>query len=128
MERMDRMERMERMERANRMDRSERNERGERNERNGCGCGCNNSRDDCASLLDRIRKIDFSLVETILFLDVYPCSTEALEYYHKLRKMREELVAKYQATCGPLTAYGNDSECEWNWIKSPWPWELEANR
>lgn len=78
-------------------------------------------------MLDRIRKVDFSLVDTILYLDAYPCSADALAYYHKLKDGKDELVKKYEAMYGPLTAYGNDSESDWNWIKGPWPWEYDAN-
>lgn len=92
----------------------------------GNNCGCKNN-SDCNALMQKIRQVNFALVETILYLDAYPCSSEALEHYHCLKKEAEELKEKYESTCGPLTALGNQSRSEWSWIKSPWPWHTEAN-
>lgn len=78
-------------------------------------------------LLCRLRMIDFSIVETVLFLDAYPDDSEALAYYHKMIEQRKTLVEEYERTVGPLTACGNVSTNCWDWIKQPWPWEYEAN-
>lgn len=89
-----------------------------------CGCDGTHNVDDIRM---RIKEIDFALADTILYLDVYPCKKEALEYYHKLLCTRRTLVEMYEDASGPLTAYGNVSPTEWNWVKSPWPWEFDAN-
>lgn len=75
----------------------------------------------------KLRVVDFALVETALFLDGYPDNKEALAYYHDLKKMREELCAAYNSSCGPLTIFNNESDNEWLWVKTPWPWELDAD-
>ena len=88
------------------------------------GCGCEgHGRDD---LLARIQHVDFALYETILYLDVYPHSCEALEAYHKLRCESEALHAEYESTHGPLTAFGNRSKTAWNWMDNPLPWAYDA--
>ena len=92
-----------------------------------CSCGCNNQKSNCTKLKEQIQKICFAIDETILYLDVYPCSRDALSYYHKLIAQKNALVAEYETKCGPLTAYGNVSTSDWDWIKSPWPWEYKAN-
>lgn len=101
-----------------------------RKSESGNGCpGCNRCREtDCTVLMRRIRAVDFAIQETVLYLDAYPCDRKALEYYHKLKETRGELVEAYQNGCGPLTNCGNESLTEWNWICSPWPWEYDANR
>lgn len=76
--------------------------------------------------MKKIRKVDFAIAETVLYLDAYPCCMEALSYYHKLVEMRDKLVAEYQ-TYAPITAMGNTSADSWDWIKSPWPWHYDAN-
>ena len=78
-------------------------------------------------LSDNLRQMDFSIYETVLYLDAYPDDREAMEFYHRLVHQREALVAEYEQKVGPLTVYGNLSNTSWNWIKSPWPWEYDAN-
>ena len=76
-----------------------------------------------SSLLRKIQEIDFSLYETVLYLDAYPNCREALGYYHTLLSQRKALVAQYEREVGPLSAFGNNSQGSWDWIKSPWPWQ-----
>lgn len=78
-------------------------------------------------LLQKLRMIDFSIYETVLFLDAYPDNAEALAYYHKLLDQRDMLAAEYEAKVGPLNIYGNESHDSWDWINNPWPWQYEAN-
>lgn len=81
----------------------------------------------CERLMDQIRAVDFALYETILYLDVYPHSCDALETYHKLKAQKEALHREYEAAHGPLTAFGNQSETTWDWINQPFPWEYDAD-
>lgn len=78
-------------------------------------------------LLSRLRMIDFSIYETVLYLNAYPDDADALAYYHKLIEQRQSLMAEYERNVGPMTIYGNGSTDSWDWIKCPWPWEYEAN-
>ena len=96
---------------------------------NNCGCGCGGSEDraSCKALLEKLRLIDFSLYEVVLYLDAHPNCCEALEMYHKLLGQRKEVLDRYEAACGPLTVGGNRSHTSWDWFKGPFPWEYEAN-
>ena len=87
----------------------------------------NGNRNSCTAALNKLRALDFALQETVLYLDAYPKSKQALRYYHQLIKERKQLVEDYQAHCGPLTMYGNTDQNDWDWIKSPWPWHPDAN-
>ncbi len=101
-----------------------------------CKGGCNNSntrqnntacKNDCKKLLERLREVDFSLVDTILYLDAYPHSCEALSYYNKLKEEREEIVKLLAMSCNkPMTAFDNYGDT-WSWSDAPWPWEICAN-
>ena len=98
----------------------------------GCGCGCgghNGGRpgSDCSRLMDQIRAVDFALYETVLYLDVYPDSCDALETYHKLKEQSQALHREYEATHGPLTAFSNQSTASWDWMSKPFPWEYDAD-
>lgn len=78
-------------------------------------------------LLKNIQEEDFAVYETVLYLDGHPCDKDALEFYKvhrdKLDCLKKEFIQKY----GPLTIYDNLNCNTWDWIKSPWPWEREAN-
>ena len=91
------------------------------------GCGCGGGTGQCRKLMEQIRAVDFALYETILYLDVYPHSCDALETYRKLRAQSEALHAEYEAACGPLTALGNQSDTSWDWMSKPFPWEYDAD-
>lgn len=93
---------------------------------------CNSSNtapiDNCKQKLKKLQAIDFSIAETILYLDAYPKSAEALKYFKMLKDEREKLLAEMKnEKCHPITAQGADVNGEWNWTNAPWPWEPEAN-
>ena len=124
---------------------------------NGCGCGNHNHNHDhdrnrtgndhhaydqanghnhscpsdhhtaCRTLMDQIRAVDFALYETVLYLDVYPHSCDALETYHKLKAQSKALHEEYESACGPLTAFSNRSTVSWDWMSNPCPWEYDAD-
>jgi hypothetical protein len=75
--------------------------------------------------MEQIRAVDFALYETVLYLDVYPHSCDALETYRKLKARSEALHAEYEASHGPLTAFGNRGD-SWDWMSKPFPWEFDA--
>jgi len=74
------------------------------------------------AMLKQLMAADFSLYETVLFLDTHPNNKHALDYYKKMRARREELAEQYRREFGPLTnteVTGNN----WNWTDTPWPWQ-----
>lgn len=85
------------------------------------GVGCRNGGE---ALMRKIQEVDFAIYDTVLFLDAYPCSEEALAHYHSLLNTRNMLVAEYERAVGPLTMNGNESTTTWSWTKTPWPWEI----
>ena len=89
------------------------------NQQNGVGANVGN-------LIKKLRKIDFAIVDTVLYLDAYPHCKAALEYYKKLVAEREELSNKLSELGNPMSCMANLGD-GWDWIKSPWPWEYEAN-
>ncbi|MGM9681216.1 MAG: spore coat protein CotJB [Eubacteriales bacterium] len=77
-------------------------------------------------LLNEIRAYSFAALESALYLDGY-YSPEALEYHQKMAKKSKEAKEKYESLFGPLTQSGVVGDDGWTWVKTPWPWELEAN-
>ena len=82
----------------------------------------------CKQSMKALQAIDFSMVDTVLYLDAYPESQEALSHYHKLHEEREALLANMAAAgCPPVSAMDSHSKTAWNWVDGPWPWEPDAN-
>lgn len=77
-------------------------------------------------LMNMIQQLDFSMIETALYLDGHPNCKKALKYYNGLKEKRDSARAQYEATYGPLTIFQNNSENTWHWVKTAWPWELEG--
>ena len=97
------------------------------------GCGmtresrCPEEKSGCARMGAELRKLEFAIVDTALYLDAYPDCKEALAYYHKLLCERDALRKRLVEECGPLTIYENVSDEAWDWVNGAWPWQPEAN-
>ena len=86
-----------------------------------------NQQNNSSELMRRLQKVDFAIVETCLYLDAYPNSREALDYYHRLVTERRMLADRLAALGHPLTNADNTAKDRWLWTKGPWPWQAEAN-
>ena len=78
------------------------------------------------TMMDKLRAIDFALIEINLYLDAYPKCRRAMEQYCKLIRERQKLAETINNSGNPLTSFENGCG-EWNWVKGPWPWEPDAN-
>lgn len=103
------------------------------NPQNKCTCGgCNPTpRTPCynkeaKALIKKLQAVDFSMVDTILYLDVYPQCQKAMSYYKELQCQREKLVEKLTEAGVPMNNMNVRAD-GWSWTDSPWPWELDAN-
>ena len=77
-------------------------------------------------LLSNMSMYDFAAAEMTLYLDTHPNDYKALEQFNKYRQMSNDAQMQYSAVFGPVsTQKGNMTD--WDWIKGPWPWEVEAN-
>ncbi len=82
---------------------------------------------DCKDLTKRLQKVDFAITETVLYLDAYPESKEAMSYYKKLVAERDALKSRLAALGRPTSHFDNTDTSAWHWAKGPWPWQVEAN-
>lgn len=82
--------------------------------------------DKQAEMLAKIQEMEFIAIELNLYLDTHPCDREALNDYNCAVENSRKLAQKYEAEYGPLYNFGLsiNSEDSWQWINSPWPWEI----
>ena len=78
-----------------------------------------------SELLRKLQIYGFAATEAMMFLDTHPECKEAFAYYLEVNNTRKKLQDEFAQKYGPIRAEDEIWE-EWNWIDSPWPWELEA--
>ena len=76
-------------------------------------------------LLRKVQALSFAKVETELYLDTHPESTQALNYYKKILEQLDDAMTEYQNKYGPLFAEGVVGD-RWTWVEGAWPWQLET--
>ncbi len=73
--------------------------------------------------LKELMALDFKLYDLQLYLDTHPFDQDALEVYQDLAVEAACARKNYEEMYGPLRAVNGATDCEWTWIKNPWPWE-----
>ena len=78
-------------------------------------CDYNNTREE---MFEKIKCLNFAIVELGLYLDTHPDDEKALCLHRKYSKEYRELTDKYQKVYGPLTI---QFPCnKWRWLEGPW--------
>ena len=72
-------------------------------------------------MINRIKELNFSIIELSLYLDTHPCDRKAINMHNEYTKQVKDLKEKYEKMYGPLTIFYPSNE--WKWIEEPWPWE-----
>ena len=73
--------------------------------------------------LNRLRALDFVLLELGLYLDTHPFDKEAVELFRNLSEEERSLRAQYQEDNAPLTMKHAMQKGSYVWWKGPWPWQ-----
>ena len=74
----------------------------------------------------RIQIYAFSVQEAQLFLDTHPDNAAALKYFNKYNQLLKEATETFEKQYGPTNLSGYEATEKWDWVSSPWPWEMEA--
>ena len=77
-------------------------------------------------LMKAYQAYSFAAYDTLLYLDAYPDSKEALECYNKYQRLASKAKSEYEAKYGHITP-PNDAK-SWGWTDDPWPWQIEGGR
>lgn len=70
-----------------------------------------------------ITATSFVLDDLRIYLDTHPYDQEALDYWRKVERVRNEAVEEYTKCFGPINSYKVDVSNRWTWVDEPWPWE-----
>lgn len=73
-------------------------------------------------MLQQIQQYKFSINEINLFLDSHPTDKKALNKHYELTNKLQQTMTSYNKNW-LFTAYDNVQQDEWQWSKTPWPWE-----
>lgn len=81
---------------------------------------------DRKQLKQYIDQVSFAMDDLILYLDTHMEDRNALNYYERLRELRQQAVDVYTNNFGPLTFRQVKTDQCWTWASQPWPWEVEG--
>ena len=79
------------------------------------------------NLLSQVQTYRFAAHDMLLYLDTHPEDKKAFAMFKDLVKKYMELRGEYVKTYGPLKGFESALGDSFDWLKSPWPWEKEAN-
>jgi len=83
-----------------------------------------NNNDQQAQLL-KIQQLQFAAIELNLYLDTHPNDQQALTSYNSIVPQLRQHIESYEQKYGPLFHFGmSTSQQFWQWIESPWPWDM----
>ncbi|MCH5300797.1 MAG: spore coat protein CotJB [Ruminococcus sp.] len=77
-------------------------------------------------LMRKISTYSFAMLDLQIFLDTHPNDEKTLAKVRKYREMLMPLREEYERTYGPLTKSQDTNN--WDWVNSPWPWEMEGEK
>lgn len=76
-------------------------------------------------MLLEIQRLEFTAIELNLYLDTHPNDQQALSLYNSVVPQLKKCIEAYEQRFGPLCHFGmSTSQYPWQWINSPWPWDL----
>ena len=84
-------------------------------------CECDKFNQTREEMMERIKGLNFAIIELGLYLDTHVDDERAICLHRKYCKEYRELTDKYQKIYGPLTIHFPCNK--WRWIEEPWPWE-----
>ncbi len=78
--------------------------------------------------LNELQALSFAIDELGLYLDTHGHDCDALDLYRKYVQLYHQGMLQYEKLYGPLTKMQAGMNGNYDWLKSPWPWEFDANK
>lgn len=76
-------------------------------------------------LLKEIMAYNFSVLETVLYLNTHPRDETVLRLHNDLARNLMRLHKEYQERYGILKPHYPEADYPWQYIEEPWPWQIE---
>ena len=73
-------------------------------------------------MLKKLSAYQFAMWDMHLYLDTHPWDLSMLETHNRTAAKARQLKAEYEEEFCPLTAKKAQGV---EWLKGPWPWEIE---
>lgn len=83
--------------------------------------------DNRKELLKRLSIMDFMLLDLGLYLNNNPDCKHGLALHNQVSRDATTIRKQYEENFGPLRMCVENHCDDWQWTKSPWPWEADAN-
>lgn len=64
--------------------------------------------------------------EINLYLDMHPNDQKMIQMYHEYTQRAVKATEAFERQFGPLTVSSSSTECPFQWIQGPWPWEHQS--
>jgi len=78
-----------------------------------------------AEALRAVQETSFVMVDLNEYLDTHPTCSSGLAAYQQAMDAHRAAASAYAAQYGPLLAKDIGAGSSWQWVETPWPWELE---
>ena len=78
--------------------------------------------------LHELQALSFAIVELGEYLDTHRDDRESLALFRQYVELYEDGKQRYEAQYGPLTQRCAGMRGDYNWLDSPWPWDLPEKR
>ena len=75
-------------------------------------------------LLKKLSAASFAVVDLQLFLDTHPKDAVALATMKKYMKEAALLRKEFESRFGPLMPQDIYGDTSFEWVNSPWPWDV----
>lgn len=75
-------------------------------------------------LLKELMAADFTVIDLHLYLNTHPDDCRAVMLYNAAAQRAAMLRQSFERMFGPISM-GACSNCPWQWINPPWPWEKQ---
>lgn len=79
------------------------------------------------TLLEQLAAADMMALDIGLYLNTHPQDVNALHIHRQSTQTAKALRDQYEQQYGPLRSSTTTGSHHWQWIKDPWPWQIEAN-
>lgn len=76
------------------------------------------------AMLQELMELNFCIIETAMYLDTHPADERAIGLHNSYVARYKKLNEAYNMKFSMLTSE-DYSKCPWEFINSPWPWEID---